>query len=170
MTKNATSPRDKNQTKQDYGTPDNFFKPLDSHFGFNYDLACTSENKLCKFGLTMSDDSLRVEWHKLEGYLFLNPPFANIGPWAKKCYEESLLGAKIILLTPASVGSNWFRDWVFKKSKIRFLNGRLTFKGMKPNPKTGKVDPYPKDCQIAIYDNINFGIDIWDWRNENFRV
>jgi len=162
--KNATAPSDKNKTKQDYGTPDNFYNHLHAHFGFNYDLACTSENKLCKFGLTRSDDSLRVEWHKLEGYLFLNPPFAKIEPWAQKCYEESLLGAKIVLLTPASVGSIWFQKFVYKKAWIRFLKGRLKFKGTKPNKKTGKIDPYPKDLMISIFDGIHFDIDIWDWR------
>lgn len=151
-------------TKQDYGTPDNFFNPLNRHFGFNYDLACTKKNNLCKFGLTPSEDSLSVDWHELEGYLFLNPPFANAAPWARKCHEESLKGAKIVMLTLASVGSKWFSDWVYRKARVRFLTGRLTFKGMAKNPKTGKVDPYNKDLMISIYDNINFGIDVWDWR------
>jgi len=152
---NATQPRDKNKTDQDAGTDPRLFKALNDHFGFNYDLACTHENQLCKFGLTTSDDALRVDWHLFNGYLWLNPPYANIEPWALKCYEESLLGAKIVLLTPASVGSNWFRDWVYQKAWVRFLNGRLTFVGHK--------SPYPKDCQIAIFDNINFKMDVWDW-------
>ncbi len=153
---NATAPRDKHKTKQDYGTPDDFFGALNAHFGFKWDLACTNDNKLTVFGLTPSDDSLKCKWHELEGYLFLNPPFADIEPWARKCYEEMQVGAKIVLLTPASVGSNWFRDWVFNKAKVRFLNGRLTFKGQN--------QPYPKDCMISIFDGIHTGFDIWDWR------
>jgi len=153
---NATSPRDKNKTKQDYQTDPRLYSPLHQHFGFNYDLACNKENKLCKFGITPSEDSLSVDWHLLEGYLWLNPPFAKIEPWAKKCYEESLEGAKIVMLTPASVGSNWFHDWIYKKAWVRFLNGRLTYVGHK--------SPYPKDCQISIFDGINFGMDVWDWR------
>jgi len=152
----ATQPRDRTQTEQDVGTDPRLFSALNSHFGFNYDLACTKENMLCKFGLTPSEDSLSVDWHKLDGFLWLNPPFGDCKTWAKKCHEESLKGAKIVLLTPASVGPTWFRDFIYKKAKVRFLNGRLTFVGHK--------QPYPRDLVISIYDNINFGMDIWNWR------
>jgi len=151
----ATTPRDKTKTEQDVQTDPRLFSALDRHFGFNYDLACTKENKLCKFGLTPSDNALRMDWHQLEGYLWLNPPYANIEPWARKCYEESLKGAKIVLLTPASVGSNWFRDFIYLKAWVRFLNGRLTFVGHKT--------PYPRDCMISIFDTIHFDMDVWNW-------
>jgi len=167
------SPKNKNETKQDYGTDKRFFKALNKRYDFKWDLACTKENCLVfdpygnPMGYTHPEiDALQPEWHYLNGWLFLNPPFSNIRPWAQKCYEESKLGAKVVLLTPASVGSTWFYDFIFNKAHVFFLKGRLTFEGAKPNLKTGKVDPYPKDCMISVFDNFHTGFNIWEWGKE----
>lgn len=154
----ATDPRDKNKTKQDYGTDPKFWEILNKRFNFVWDLACTEENCLIQSaGFTYPEyDALKEDWFEFGGWLYLNPPFKDIKPWAEKCYKESLKGAKIVLLTPASVGSVWFNDWVFQKAHIFFLKGRLTFKG--------ETAPYPKDCMISVYDNFHKGIDIFDWR------
>jgi len=155
----ATKPRDKNKTDQEVGTDPALFSALHNHFGFTVDLACTAANALCVRSITKEDDSLSVKWSKLGGPLWLNPPFNKIEPWAKKCYLESLDGAKIVMLTPASVGSRWYRKYCYKKSWTRFLSGkgyRLKFVGHKHN--------YPKDLMISIFDGLNFGIDIWPWR------
>lgn len=87
--------------------------------------------------------------------MWLNPPYSNIGPWAKKCAEESALGARILFLVPASVGSNWFRDFVFKKSLVLFLNDRIKF--------VGAEYVYPKDCIIAAYGFGEPGFEMWGW-------
>lgn len=164
------SPKNKNETKQDYGTDKKFWRVLNHRYDFIWDLACTKENCLVRDpmgGALGYDypriDALEASWHIFDGWLFLNPPFAHIRPWAQKCYEEMLLGAKIVLLTPASVGSNWFNDFIFNEAHVFFLKGRLTFEGTKPNPKTGKCDPYPKDCMISVFDNFHTGFNIWDW-------
>ena len=155
--KDATRPRNKALTEQDVGTDPLFWAVLNAHYGFKWDLACTRENQLCPMGLTPGEDSLTQDWHTLENWLFLNPPFKDIKPWARKCYEESQQGAKIVLLTPASVGSNWFRDWIWKKATVRFLNGRLKFKG--------HDKPYPKDLMVSIFEPRMYrGTDIWTWR------
>ena len=154
---NAMTPRDKNKTEQVVCTDPRLFKALHDHFGFTVDLACNKDNCLCDRGITEAEDSLSVDWYKLsDGFMWLNPPFNQCGIWAEKCAREMERGAKIIMLAPASVGSNWFRDNIYKKARVRFLTGRLTFVGHK--------SPYPKDCMIAIYDGINFGLDIWNWR------
>jgi len=170
----ATDPRDKNKTKQDYGTDPKLFEKLNKRFEFTWDLACDESNCLVRnangtaLGYTYPlCDALLGGWHEIDGWLFLNPPFSNIEPWAKLCHEESLRGAKIVLLTPASVGSNWYRDHVHNKAEVIFLNGRLTFKGTKPNPKTGKIDAYPKDCQISVFNRSAYsGFKVWDWKKD----
>lgn len=155
--KNATAPRNPRKTQQVVGTDPKLFGILNFHFGFSIDLACTVDNQLCPRGITEAEDSLSQEWHKLgPGYMWLNPPFNDCRTWAAKCHEESKKGARIVMLTPASVGSNWFRDHVYHVARVRFLTGRLKF--------VGHDKPFPKDCMISIYDGINFGIDVWNWR------
>jgi len=154
---NATTPRNKNQTKQDYETPDDFFGAVKKRFPFIVDLAATPENAKCEAYYTPEENSWLYSWSVHYGWLWLNPPFKNIRPWADKCYKESQLGAKIVMLTPASVGSNWFKEICFGKCQVIFLNGRLTFKG--------ETKPYPKDCMLTVWSKDNFkNIEIWDWR------
>lgn len=164
----ALKPGDKSKTKQDYGTPDDFFAACSKQLNFTHDLAASEDDTRCVRFISEESDSLGYGWHKIENsdWLWLNPPFSNITPWAKKCHEESRRGAKIALLTPASVGANWFGDYVFNKSLSLFLKDRLTFKGTKQNAKTGKCDPYPKDCMLSLYANsFPNGVAIWDWKN-----
>jgi hypothetical protein len=75
------------------------------------------------------------------------------------------------MLIPAGVGSNWWRDYVHNKAMVLLLNGRITFGGCPPNPKTGKVDAYPKDCALLLYspenkfyiDHGDAAYDVWSW-------
>jgi len=158
------APKDKTKTKQDYGTDPKFWNILNGKYDFKWDLACHEGNCLVTDGRFNSGylhpytDSLAEDWHLKEGWLYLNPPFKDIKPWARKCVNESLLGAKVVMLTPASVGSIWFHDWVMNKAHVMFLKGRLTF--------AGETAPYPKDCMISIFDNFHRGVNIWDWRKD----
>jgi phage N-6-adenine-methyltransferase len=142
-----------------YGTPRPFLDAVEKEFPIGFDLASSDENCVVPMHFTVEDDALAWRWiHVAHGkWNWLNPPFDDIGKWAKKAYEESLLGARVLFLVPASVGSNWFRDWVYGKSEVRYLNGRLTFVGHK--------GPYPKDLMLCIYE---LGREpkqtIWNWR------
>ncbi len=100
------------QSKQDYGTPGNLVQALEYKLGekISFDLAASLHNAKRDNYFTESDNSLVQDWHKIKGLLWLNPPFSNIGLWAAKCLKESKLGAHIAMLTPASVGTNWFAD------------------------------------------------------------
>lgn len=90
-------------------------------------------------------------WHTLSGLCWLNPPFTNITPWAKKCSEEVQLGARILLLVPASVGANWYWDWVVPFADV-YSVGRMVFDNC--YDKYGKLitTPYPKDLILCHYD------------------
>lgn len=162
--KDATSPRDKNKTIQEVGTDPLLFEVLNRRFNFTWDLACNEDNCLVKDGETVSGwsqpefDSLIMPWYAHDGWQWLNPPFKDIKPWAMKCAEEARKGAKIVMLTPASVGSKWFADHVYPNAYVRILTGRVTFQG--------HSTPYPKDVMISIFDNFHKGFDIWDWRAE----
>jgi phage N-6-adenine-methyltransferase len=150
------------QSKQDYATPPDFIQAVVRRFGpLALDLAATASNAKAPLFFDIAQDALAQSWHRHahEGQMWLNPPFDSIGPWAKKCAEESKLGAAILFLVPASVGSNWFGDFVFQKAHVLFLQGRLHFDPA--NPAWG----YPKDCMLAVYDAAKpCGFEVWRWR------
>lgn len=147
--------------KQDYETPDEFFRLCNREFNFQWDLAAHESNIKCPLwygpGSPYALDSLSTSWYQNGGFLWLNPPFAEIKPWARKCLEESEKGARVAMLTLASTGANWFRDYCWDRCEIRFLNGRLKFKGA-----TG---PFPKDLALYVFEVGRPRMaSIWDWR------
>ena len=153
-------------SKQDYQTPTVFLdatrKLLDIE-NFTLDLAASEENAVCGSFYDEVYDSLKREgdWVTQVGCeAWCNPPYSHIAPWVEKAYRESLLGATIAMLVPASVGSNWWRDWVHNKAVVVLLNGRITF--------VGHTAGYPKDCALLLYDKQDtHGIApfyaIWSW-------
>lgn len=65
---------------------------------------------------------LRTPWR---GFVWLNPPFSNIGPWLQKLSEHPEGG---LALVPASVGAKYWRRFVYPcATAIAFLPGRLRF-------------------------------------------
>jgi phage N-6-adenine-methyltransferase len=170
------------RSKQDYGTPDDFLDAARERLQitqFVRDLAASPENAVCLNYYTEKDNALVQPWHGtgrgmwVEGeWNWLNPPFSRIAPWVRRAYETSRsqipsmtrYAAQTAVLVPAGVGSNWWRDWVHEKAHVLLLNGRLTFKGTPPNPKTGKPDAYPKDCALLLYSPcVTPGYEIWAW-------
>lgn len=143
------------KSKQDYGTPRDFLDAVEHKFGkIKWDLAAHEGNHVVKNFIGEGRNSLSVSWHKYKGLLWLNPPFDNIEVWAEKCALESELGAKIVLFVPASVGSNWFADHVFDKSRVYATRPRITF--------VGCDDPYPKDMILCHYDKaVEPGFELW---------
>lgn len=152
----------RHKSKQDYQTPPEFISAVEERFGkITFDLAASPENTKANLFFTKEADSLKQQWHQHRGICWLNPPFDFIGPWAKKCdqescFDETRLGAKILLLVPASVGSNWFARHVFKKCLVIFLNNRITF--------VSQTTPYPKDCILAAYNFGEPGFEVWRWK------
>ncbi len=141
------------KSKQDYATPPEFIEAVKRCLeiaAFTIDLAADETNTKAAEYYTEAQDSLTQEW-TFWGWAWLNPPFADISPWAKKCAESS---ARIAFLVPAAVGSNWFRDYVDGKARVLLLNGRISFDG---------VGPYPKDCILCLY-GAEPGYEVWNWR------
>jgi hypothetical protein len=68
---------------------------------------------------------------------------------------------QIVVLVPASVGSNWWKEHVHREAWVLFLNRRITFEG--------HTAGYPKDLALIVYgpDKAGCGYDIWDWRTAN---
>lgn len=144
------------RSRQDYGTPDDFMGAAIGRFGpFMVDLAASVENTKCPVYFDEQSNGLAQEWHKLSGNLWLNPPYEDISSWAEKCAIEAAQGAKIFMLVPASVGSNWYRDFVEPYAYVLGLNPRLSFDGK---------SPYPKDCILCCYIHGLTGFKTWNWK------
>jgi phage N-6-adenine-methyltransferase len=153
------------RSKQDYATPPEFIDAVKRKFSigvydygcFDYDLAASKKNSQGNLHFNAEEDSLKQNWGRLLGECWLNPPFANIAPWAEKCARSASPSRRIFFLTPASIGSNWFVKHVWGKACVYFLQGRLSFDG---------VAPYPKDCILSVFPGT--GAEVWDWRKDAY--
>jgi phage N-6-adenine-methyltransferase len=153
----------RHESNQGYGTPWEFIRACEAKFRLPvvWDLAANAANAKADRWYDEAFNALVQPWHTLRpsgGLLWLNPPFGDIATWAEKCAAEARLGARILLLTPASVGTNWFRDHIYGQARVCALNGRITF--------VGASDPYPKDCMVSAYGCGGAGFEVWQWMKE----
>lgn len=150
------------QSSGDIWTPQEFIDAVEKRFGkLVWDLACTTERMCAPRGYTYPEfDALTKNWHEIRSIvdimggtspllLWLNPPYSNITPWAKKCAEESLVGAVILLLVPMG-GQNWYWDYVEPYADV-YSVGRMVFDNCFDKNGELVTTPYPKDLILAHY-------------------
>lgn len=142
------------KSKQVVATPPRFVRAVEYKLKerFTWDLAATHENFKAPNYFSKGENSFLQKWHKLKGLLWLNPEYDDIESWAAKSFIESCQGARIVMLVPASVGSNWFRDYIHEKTRTIFVNGRIVF--------LGSTQGYPKDLILACF-GFRPGFEIW---------
>lgn len=156
-----TMPRQQpGRSRQDYRTPVAFLDAVKRRFGiesFAIDLAASDDNTVAPLYYTEAENALEQPWRTAgRGWAWCNPPFAKIEPWVEKAYRSTRSGARVLMLLPAGVGANWWRDWVDGKAFVLFLNGRITF--------VGEPAPYPKDCVLLVYGpDVAPGHAVWSW-------
>ena len=138
----------KQKPKGDYRTPPDFYAAVCKKFGTpQIDLAATADNTLCA---EFYDAQNTQYWNwptDRDQLCWLNPPFGDIAPWARKAARAR---CRILMLIPASVGSNWFLNYVLPHADIYLLHPRLSFSRKAPRPGE-KIPPYPKDLILAFY-------------------
>ncbi len=161
-------------TKQDYGTPPEFLAAVARRFGpIDVDLAARADNAVAANFITPERDSLTVDWTAPNIYTapsghiilaggerstkvaWLNPPFANIRPWAAKAAACRYLPRWTLMLVPASMGSGWWRDHVL---------GQCQADGVPRMKFVGCADVFPKDLAILAFGYGVAGNGYWDWR------
>ena len=155
-------PQKPGKSKQDYGTPREFIQAIERQFHVDMwqrDLAAHQGNAICERwygpgGLT--EDSFKADW-TIQGDLWLNSPFSNIEPWAFRCRDAvPRRQGRIFQLTPASIGTDWYRETVHGKGHIIGLSPRITF--------VGETTPYPKDLMLIVWSAIKGGFSTWRWK------
>ena len=116
----------------DWQTPEGVYKSLDEEFDFNFD-PCPPDPQF---------DGLSCEWEERN---FVNPPYGReIRKWIRKGYFESLKGRLVVCLVASRTDTSWWHDYVMKADEIRFIRGRIRFKGAKWNA------PFPS--AVIVFD------------------
>jgi phage N-6-adenine-methyltransferase len=107
------------------------FNQLNAEFEFNLDAAADIDNARCKLWITEKDDAFLKSWKVWkETRVWLYPPNGkNYKKWAKKALNESKTGCIVVGLFPATTESDWFKDFIFAKAEVRFINKRLNEEG-----------------------------------------
>jgi site-specific DNA-methyltransferase (adenine-specific) len=96
-------------------TPDDLYTALHAEFAFTLDP--------CPNGAT---DGLTRPWTGQRVYC--NPPYGRgVALWLAKAPEADLA----VFLLPARTDTNWWHEYTPRAHQIRFLRGRLKFKGAK---------------------------------------
>jgi site-specific DNA-methyltransferase (adenine-specific) len=126
-----------------WGTPQKFFDELNKEFHFTLDPCATKETAKCKKYFTQKQDGLKQNWNK--EIVFCNPPYGKeIGKWVKKASEAQ--GGVVVMLIPARTDTKYFHEYIYNKTEIRFLKGRLKFDGKQ---KRSGSAPFPS--MIVIF-------------------
>ncbi|MFH2819587.1 phage N-6-adenine-methyltransferase [Citrobacter portucalensis] len=132
--------------------PPALFAALDAEFCFQLDAAAAPHNALCRKFITAEQNTLETPWADyltIPGYAWLNPPYSDITPFAKKAAAESKNQIGTVMLVPADTSVGWFREAIQSASEVRFITaGRLAF----INPVTGKpVSGNNKGSMLIIW-------------------
>jgi hypothetical protein len=109
------------------------YREWDKEFHFNTDPCTTSDNPLgTKHFYTKEQDGLNPK-NKWIPPVFINPPYGRELPkWVKRAAMEAQIGnVPIVMLIPARTDTRWFHDYIYGKTEIRFLKGRLVFGELK---------------------------------------
>lgn len=60
--------------------------------------------------------------------VFVNPPYSEIEKWVKKAfYEGHKDNTTVVLLIPSRTDTKYFHNYIYGRSEIRFIKGRLKF-------------------------------------------
>lgn len=109
-------------------TPQEVFNELDKEFNFTLDPCASHSNAKCNKYYTIEDNGLQQDWGG--EVVFCNPPYSDIKNWVKKCYYESLKpNTVVVLLIPARTDTRYFHEYIYHRTEIRFVSGRIKFSG-----------------------------------------
>ena len=67
--------------------------------------------------------------------------------------------APLLVLVPASIGSNWYAKYVYHYATTWALSPRIQF--------TGHTTPYPKDLMLLQYGGLDcehMALKLWRWK------
>lgn len=118
----------------EWETPQDLFNKLNTEFNFTVDVAASDTNNKCLKYYTEQTDGLKQNWRGET--VWCNPPYGKqIADWVKKAHNtvigDHTVTTTCVFLVPARTDVRWFHEYIYDKSEIRFLKGRLKFNGSK---------------------------------------
>jgi len=154
------------KSRQDYRTPADFLDAVEARFGrLTWDAAADESSTVVesdrhRFFSADGVSAFDADWStfKRTDLIWLNPPFSEIGHrWAPlvERWTTQLPWLRLLMLTPAALGSEWYRKFVEDKAMVQPLNPRMTFEG--------ETAPYPKDLMLSCYGFGVTGVRQWRW-------
>lgn len=139
------------QSSGDIWTPWEFIRAVEARFGpIAVDLAASGpQSAKASRWITPEEDSLKQDWAVLlnGGLGWDNCPYGNITPWARYHAEAQ---AHTLLLTPASIGANWFWDWIWPNAVV-YSVGRMVFDNCFDKDGNLVTTNYPKDLILSEF-------------------
>ncbi len=132
--------RDGLENNDNWETPDWLYKELDEEFHFDFDP--------CPLNPTF--DGLAVEWGKSN---YVNPPYNRVDKpkFIQKAYEEWKKGKTVVLLLPTATGTKQFHEIILPNAEVRFLKGRVAFKGYNTKGEYTTKNKGKHDSMIVIF-------------------
>jgi phage N-6-adenine-methyltransferase len=114
-----------------YLTPIDKFNEWNSEFNFDLDPCCDCrEEALTPDFITPEQNGLVQKWH---GSVYCNPPYSEVEKWIMKAEKEVKDNCEsVVMLLPSNTGMKWFKH-VHENHEVRFIPGRLKFRGTKHN-------------------------------------
>ena len=125
----------------DWETPAYIYAPLNKEFKFDFD-PCPLRSK---------KDGLKIKWGKRN---YINPPYSRKlkEAFVIKAIEESKKGKLCVCLLPVSTSTKLFHDYILPNQKeIRFVRGRIAFKGTNTKGKYVTQNKPMHDSMIVIF-------------------
>ena len=142
-----------NIDKRKYETPRSLYDRLNNAFGpFTLDPCAEPSTAKCEIFFTEEDNGLLQNWGGRK--VFMNPPFGRhesackpnckkktcvtrghhidkdipgTEEWVAKAWVESMKGATVVGIVPASLSSSWWHDYVMKATTLIIVEGRVSY-------------------------------------------
>lgn len=112
----------------EWETPQKIFDELNEEFHFNLDPCATDDNHKCDVYYTKKDDGLVQNWGGAS--VFCNPPYSDISRWVEKCFYEGCKdNTTVVMLIPSRTDTKYFHNYIYMRSEVRFIKGRVRFSG-----------------------------------------
>ena len=132
--------RDGLENSNHWETPEYLYNELNQEFDFDFD-PCP---------LNADFDGLKCDWKKSN---FINPPYDRVNKpkFIHKAYEEWQKGNTCVLLIPSATGTKQFHELMLPNAEIRFLKGRVPFKGYNTKGEYSTKNKGKHDSMIVIF-------------------
>jgi len=137
----------KRDTKTKWQTPLWFFRFFDNQYHFEWDMAASKKNRLCKKYVNQKMDATSFDWPS-NSSLWCNPPYDSrrLHLWFERGWDAARHGSTVVFLVHARTDTVWYHEWAIR-GHVGFVRGRMKFLY-----KDRETDAAPFPSLVVIYD------------------